>query len=174
VAAPDFVPTDPTEQVRRYHSPPRRPDSWWAQRPADLLVGQPAGDLLGNIGPDQGYALKLARQFEGKLHLGRVAHDDAVSGCLAVAMKRSSLFGRAPVIHDLTAAFTIFGFLDPNPPADLVAWREPLFAEVRSSHHYAERRAIADLVPAEVLRQPHGTIADTYRQAWRTNLTLQP
>jgi hypothetical protein len=172
VAAPDFVPMDPTEQVRRYHSPPRRPDPWWAERPADLPAGQPTGDLLGNIGPDQGYALKLARHFHDRLHLGRVAHDDAVSGCLAVAMKRNSLFGRGPVIHDLTAAFTIFGFLDAGAPAELVQLREPLFAEVRSSHHYAERRAIADMVPAEVLRQPHTAIAEAYRRDWRQNLLL--
>ena len=29
-------------------------------------------------------------------------HDDAIAGCLGVALKRASLFGRAPVIHDLT------------------------------------------------------------------------
>lgn len=172
MAAPKFVPVDPTEQVRRYQSPPRRPDSWVADRPADLRAGQPVGEMLGNIGPDQGYALKLARQFEDKLHLGEVHLGDAVAGCVAVAMKRNSLFGRAPVIHDLTAGFTIFGFLDPNPPADLVALRERLFAEVRSSHHYTERRAIVDMVPAEVLSQPHTAIADAYRQDWRQNLLL--
>lgn len=172
MAQPDFVPTDPTEAVRRYHSPPRRPDPWVADRPGDLRGGQPTGDMLGNLGPDQGYALKLARQFEGKLVLGRVAHDDAIAGCLAVALKRSSLFGRAPVIHDLTVAFTIYGFLDEDPPAELVELRERLFDQVRSNHHYAERRAIADLVPADVLRQPPGTIAATHAADWRQNLAL--
>ena len=173
MSAPSFVPTDPTEQVRRYHSPPRRPDSWRAERSSDLSgVGQPTGDLLGSIGPDQGYALKLARHFDGRLHLGRVQHDDAIAGCLAVAMKRNSLFGRGPVIHDITVAFTVFGFLDPDPPVELVELRERLFAEVRSSHHYAERRAIADMVPAEVLRRPHDATIDSYRTDWRQNLLL--
>jgi hypothetical protein len=171
VAAPDFVPVDPTEQVRRYESPPRRPDPWMAERPADLRA-QPVGEMLGNIGPDQGYALKLVRQFDGKLHLGRVAWDDAVAGCVAVAMKRSALFGRGPVVHDLTAAFTMFGFLDPGAPAGLVELRERLFPQVRSDHHYAERRAIADMVPADVLHQPHGAIGDAYQRDWRQNLSL--
>lgn len=172
MAQPNFVPTDPTEEVRRYSSPPRRPDSWVADRPGELDGPQPVGDMLGNIGPDQGFALKLARHFEGKLHLGRVAEEDAVAGCLAVAMKRNSLLGRAPVIHDLTVAFTIWGFLDPEPPAELVALREAMFDQVRSSHHYTERRAIADLVPPEVLRQPHQAIIDTYRRDWRANFQL--
>ena len=46
--------------------------------------------------------------------------DDAVSGCTAVALRRASLYGRAPVIHDLRIAFTIWGFLDAAPPAELV------------------------------------------------------
>ena len=164
---------DPTEQVRRYFSPPRRPDPWRADRPSDLKgVGQPSGDLMGNMGPDQGYALKLARHFDGRLHLGRVHHEDALAGCLAVAMKRNSLFGRGPVIHDITVAYTIFGFLDPTPPIELVELREQLFPEVRSNHHYAERRAIADMVPAEVLRQRHTVIIDSYRTDWRQNLLL--
>jgi hypothetical protein len=172
VAQPNFVPTDPTEEVRRYQSPPRRPDSWRAGRPGDLGTPQPWGEQLGNPGPDQGYALKLVREFDGRLHLGRVDHDDAVAGCVAVAMKRSALFGRAPVIHDLTAAFTIFGFLDPDPPADLVAFREPLFAEVHSSHHYRELRTLVDLVPVEVLRTTPGAIAADHAADWRRNLSL--
>jgi hypothetical protein len=172
VAQPSFVPTDPSEAVRRYHSPPRRPDPWMADRPGELRGPQPTGDLLGSVGPDQGYALSLARHFDDKLHLGRVHHEDAVAGCLAVAMKRNAVMGRAPVIHDLTVGFTIWGFLDQDPPAELVTLREPLFDQVRSNHHYAERRAIADLVPPEVLRQPHAAILDTYRRDWRANLAL--
>ena len=67
VAAPDYVPTRPTDRPRRYESPPRRGNSWSPDRPADLLEGQPAGERLGSQGPDQGYALTLVHQFEGKL-----------------------------------------------------------------------------------------------------------
>ncbi len=65
-----------------------------------------------------------------------------MAGCTAVALRRASLFGRAPVIHDLRIAFTIWGYLDAAPPAELVELRRPLFEGVANSlHHYEERRA---------------------------------
>ncbi len=170
MAAPDFVPLDPARRVRVYTSPPRRGDAWVADRPGDLGTRQPKGPQLGSMGPDQGYAYRLVRQFDGKLSLGKVSHDDAVAGCVAVAMKRSALFGRAPVIHDLRAAFTLFGFLDPSPPAELVALREELFAEVASPHHYPERRHLVDLVPDAVLAGTPDAIAAAYQADWRSNL----
>ncbi len=172
MAAPDYVPTDPTEKVRTYSSPPRRGDSWVADRPGDLDGPQPSGPRLGAQGPDQGYALTLAHLFDGQLHLGGVHHDDAVAGCVAVATKRSALFGRGPVVHDLRSAFTMFGFLDDAPAAELVTLRENLFAQVHSHHHYRERRAIADLVPDAVLHRPHTAIEGDYRADWTRNLAL--
>lgn len=126
--------------------------------------------MLGTIGPDQGYAYRLVRAFDGRLHLGDVAQDDAISGCVGVAMKRAALFTRAPVIHDLTAAFTMFGFLDPEPSADLVSFREAAFAQVESHHHYTERQLLLDSVPDAVLIRPHDAIAADYRADWRRNL----
>ena len=169
MAAPDFVPVDPTRPLRTYSSPPRRDRSWRADRPGDLPAGQPRGDRLGSIGPDQGYAFRLVHHLDDQLRLGSVHRDDAVAGCVAVAMKRSALFGRAPVIHDLTAAFTLYGFLDDAPPAELVALRQKLFAEVANSHHYMERRELVDLVPDAVLARPHGAIVDDYRAEWTRN-----
>lgn len=158
---------------RSYSSPPRRPESWLVDRPADLQTPQPHGDRMGNQGPDQGYMLSLARRFEGKLHLQAGEHeDDVIAGCTAVALKRASLFGRAPVIHDLTAAFTIWGFLDEQPDDELVALRRKLFAEVANSHHYPEQRAIADAVPDQALHQPHSAIAAVHRNGWRDLLEL--
>ena len=172
MAAPDYVPTDPTEKVRKYSSPPRRGDSWVADRPGDIGGPQPTGTRLGAQGPDQGYALTLVKLFDDRLQLGKVGHDDAVAGCVAVAMKRSALFGRGPVVHDLTAAFTLFGFLDENPSDELVALREPLFAQVHSHHHYRELRAIADLVPDDALHRPHTAIEADYRSGWKQNLAV--
>src|SRR5947209_3423319 len=125
MAAPEFVPTKPTENVRTYGSPPRRPDSWRAERPGDLGgVGQPQGASYGYQGPDQGYALVLARHFDGQLHLAPEEHPDDVStGAVAVALKRASIFGRAPVVHDLRIAYTVWGFLDDAAAADLVVVR---------------------------------------------------
>lgn len=160
------------QRVRAYSSPPRRNDAWEADRPGDLERGQPRGHRLGNMGPDQGYAFRLVRHIEDDLHLGDVNRDDAVAGCVAVATKRSSLYGRAPVVHDVSVAFSVFGFLDPSPASELVQLREQLFAEVRSSHHYAERRDLVDLVPDHVLRQSPEAIAKTYTTDWRGNLEL--
>lgn len=152
MAAPDYVPTPTDDKARVYTSPPRRPDSWCADRPAELDGRQPQGARLGNPGPDQGYALKLAEQFRGKLVLTAGEHeDDALAGCLALAMRRSALFGRAPMIHDITLALNLWGFL-AEPASELAAARRDAFAGVASSHHYMERRALVDSVPDEVLR----------------------
>src|SRR5690606_34029967 len=69
MAAPEYVPVDRTHQARTYTSPPRLPDQWRAQRPADLTGPQPRGPRLGAPGPDQGYVMTLARQLEGTLTL---------------------------------------------------------------------------------------------------------
>lgn len=138
-----------------------------ADRPGDLPGGQPKGAALGTAGPDQGYAYRLVHLFDDRLHLQGVDRDDVISGCVALAMKRSGLFGRAPVVHDLTAAFTIYGFLDQSPPAELAAERAELFAEVKSSHHYFERREVVDRVRDEALMQSHGEIEAQYRADWR-------
>jgi hypothetical protein len=123
--------------------------------------------MLGSQGPDLGYALTLARTITDRLVLAEGEHlDDVVSGCTAVAMKRASLFGRAPVIHDLTVAFTIWGYLG-EAPDDLVEFRRPLFAEVASPHHWAERRRIVDMVRDEVLRRPHDRLHNGTATDWR-------
>src|SRR5215204_1081107 len=125
MAAPDYVPSPKAQKARVYESPPWSEDSWFADRPADLPGGQPLGPRMGYPGPDQGYMLKLARTFEGQLVLTEGEHEaDAMAGGIAVALKRASLFGRAPVIHDLRIAFTIWGFLAPAPP-ELVKLRKP-------------------------------------------------
>ena len=172
VAAPDFVPTDPTQRTRVYSSPPLRPGGWEADRPGEIKGLQPTGAALGTTGPDQGYAYKLVRHLEDRMHVGNVKRDDAVAGSVALAMKRSGLLGRAPVIHDLTAAFTIFGFLDADPPAELANWRREAFAEIGSHHHYLERREVVDLVPDELLKRSHGEIERLYRSDWRELLTI--
>lgn len=168
MAAPDHVPTDPTRRVRAYSSPPRRNDAWVADRPGDLVDGQPKGASLGTAGPDQGYAYRLVHLFDDRLHLKGINRDDAIAGCVAVAMKRAGLFGRAPIVHDLTAAFTIYGFLDSDPPADLAIERDHLFAEVKSNHHYTERRQLVDRVSDEVLLQTPDQITEQYRRDWNS------
>jgi hypothetical protein len=173
VAAPEYVPQPPLREVRSYESPPRRPDSWTADRPGDIPDGQPHGDRLGSQGPDQGYIYVLARRFQGKLQLATDEHEaDALAGCIGVALKRASLFGRAPVVHDLTVALTVWGFLGDAAP-DLINFRQPLFEEVANPHHYPEQRRIVDLVPDEVLRRSPQEVADAHRSDWRSLLTTR-
>lgn len=149
MAAPDYVPVQLPDRPRQnLPLPPSK--RWTATRPADLVGRQPSGPILGRQGPDQGYALMLAERFHGRLQLaeGEDEHD-AVAGCMGVALARASLFGRAPVVHDLELAFGVFGFLDAAP-ADLVAFRQPRFAG--ASHHYWDQRAIVARVPEATLR----------------------
>jgi hypothetical protein len=167
MAAPEYVPHSPVDKPRVYTSPPWSGDQWMADRPGDLSGRQPLGPRLGYPGPDQGFVLKLARSFEPRLVLVEDERaDDAIAGCGAVALKRASLFGRAPVVHDLTAAFTIWGFLD-TADAELLRLRKPLFEEVSNPHHYMELRRIADLVPQAVLRLSHQEIAKVAANDWR-------
>jgi hypothetical protein len=172
VAAPDYVPKPTDDSARVYSSPPRRPESWVADRPAELSGRQPLGARLGAPGPDQGFALKLARQFTGKLVLvPSESEADALSGCLAIAMRRSAIYGRAPVVHDLSLALTLWGFL-AEAPADLVAVRSQVFASVASPHHYVERRAIVDGVNEEILRSSVADVASMARDEPRRILAM--
>ena len=169
MAAPRFAPTPPTEEVRAYASPPHVPDTWVPNRPGEIDGPQPNGTMLGTQGPDQGYALVLARRLVPKVHLQPGEKlDDAVRGSLGIALRRASLFSRAPVVHDLTIAFTIWGWFDPSPPAELVERRRALFEGVGNVvHHYTEARAIVDLVPEDTLRATPEGVAKAYPARWR-------
>ncbi len=161
---PEFVPVKQVDKVRRESLIPT-PDEWRANRPAEIeSVFAPSGAALGNPGPDQGYALKLAKTLAPKLALSSHEHtEDAVAGCLAVALKRAALFGRAPVIYDLELAFTLWGFLG-EPPEDLIEHRKPLFEA--ASHHYWDQRAIVAAVPESTLRLSHTEVA-ARQSDWR-------
>ena len=69
-------------------------------------------------------------------------------------------------------AFRIWGFLDPEPPADLLALRRERFSGVANPHHYGALRSVADAVPEESLRRTHKDVADQYRRDWRSLLTI--
>lgn len=149
MAQPDFVPVSPGDRVRKTDDLPS-PDSWRATRPGELEgLRPPTGRSFGNPGPDQGFALKLAKRFADRLELQPGEHaEDAVTGCLGVALRRASRFGRAPVIYDLELAFTLFGFLG-GAPDDLLEFRRPFFDAV--AHDYWDQRDVADLVAEETL-----------------------
>ena len=172
MSAPEHVPTS-SRNARSYASPPRRPTSWTADRPGDFVGPQPEGTHLGTPGPDQGFALTIAEHLRDQLQLTEGEHaDDALAAAAAVAMKRSGLMGRAPVVHDVTVAFTVWGLLDADAPAELVELRREMFEEVHHVHHYGELRAVVDAVPAHVLSQPHGVVAAQYARDWHSCLEL--
>jgi hypothetical protein len=168
MAAPRFAPTPAVDRSRSYASPPVAPASWSPDRKAEITGFQPVGERLGFQGPDQGFALKIANGFRPRLQLQRGEHaDDAIRGCLGIALRRASMFSRAPVVHDLTIAFTIWGWLDPNPPKDLVTERSARFAGVGNVHHYGEARALVDMVPEHTLLATPERVGDAYPSGWR-------
>ncbi len=168
MAAPRFSPVPPTDHPRYYASPDHVPEPWTPDRPGDIEGFQPSGPQLGAQGPDQGYALRIASRLRPKLQLQGEHVDDVVRGCLGVALRRASLYSRAPVVHDLDIAFTIWGFYDPDPPTELVELRARLFEGLRLvGHHYTEARLVADMVPESTLRMTPGQVTSAYPAEWR-------
>ena len=169
MAAPDYVPVPLSEQSREsLRLPP--PRKWMADRPADLQRGQPVGPKLGRPGPDQGYLLKLAEErFTDRVEVAEGEQaEDAIAGCVAVALRRAALFGRAPVALDLEMALRLWGFLG-GAPDDLVEFRRRLFAG--AAHHYWDHRAVTDLVPDETLRLTPAQVTDRLPD-WRQLLDV--
>lgn len=159
---PSYVPIVEADQVRPSFQL-QVPGAWTLSRPSELRgTHQPTGASLGSPGPDQGFALKLARRFEERLVLEPGERsEDAVAGCTAVAMRRAASFGRAPVVHDLSLAFTLWGFLGAAP-VGLVAARGPLFRS--AAHHYQVQRSIADSVSEPTLRLTPEAVAERLEQ----------
>jgi hypothetical protein len=172
MAQPTFVPITEADQVRtaRRLSVPR---GWVADRPADLTGPErPTGVRHGTPGPDQGFALRLARRFEERIRLGSDEDvEDVLHGGAALASKRAGLVGRAPCVYDLEAAFSAFGFLAPSPPTGLVAARRSLFASV--SRDYVAQRTLVDAVPEETLLLPADQLAARLSE-WQTLLGREP
>lgn len=173
MGAPEHVSTDPRAEVRSYASPPRRNAPWLADRPGELTGPQPEGERLGTPGPDQGYALTLAKRFADRLQLNTGEElSDVLAGAAAIAMKRSGSYGRAPILRDVEAGLTVWGFLDATPDPELVDIRRAWFEEIHQSHHYSELRRVADAVRTEMLERPFDDIEVAYADNWRSVLDL--
>jgi hypothetical protein len=158
-----------TDRVRPSSRLPA-PRAWYQQRPAELAdLRPPSGPRFGVTGPDLGYGLKLARRLEGRLDVPAGEHrQDAVAGCFACGARRSGHFGRAPIIHDMEWAYTLWGFLG-GAPDDLVAWRAGLFRG--AAEHYWEQRKIVDAVRPESLPLTPAQIRDRL-SAWKELLIV--
>ncbi|MBM45640.1 MAG: hypothetical protein CL458_05205 [Acidimicrobiaceae bacterium] len=173
MAAPRHVPLSPTEDSNTYRSPDVVPSSWVNRRPGDLESFQPSGGSMGHQGPDQGYALRLCRGFREQLHIGEHEHlSDVERGCVQIALKRASIFGRAPVVHDLEMAYRVWGFLDPAADGALVAERARLFEGLAESHHYADLRRLVAIVPESTLEMSPSDLEEKYLADWSSLLEL--
>lgn len=169
MAAPKFAPVSPTDDSRGYESPDHVPGAWMPDRPAEIHGFQPEGGRMGFQGPDQGFAIKIANTFRPRIRVATgESIDDAVRGCLGIALRRASMFSRAPVVHDLTIAFTIWGFLDTDPPAELVQLRRGLFAgQANVGHAYDASRQLVDRVPEATLRMLPAQVTAAFPGRWK-------
>ncbi|MGH9048589.1 MAG: hypothetical protein ACRDY4_02525 [Acidimicrobiia bacterium] len=128
--------------------PPAKP--WRPDRPGDLPVGQPRGNLLGDPGPNVGYAVTLAERARDRMTFAPHEHpDDALAVVAEIAMRRAASYGRAPVMPDIDVAMKLLGYGGDASP-EFVDWR---VRAVRSAHHgYEIRRRVVDAVPLDALR----------------------
>jgi len=173
MGAPRHVPVLPISKSNTYRSPDVVPNSWLTGRPGDLDSEQPRGGPMGYQGPDQGYALRLCRVFRDQIRVSeRENIADVERGCVQIALKRASLFGRAPVVHDLEIAYRIWGFLADEVDVGLIEERERRFEGVSEAHHYADARVLVETVRDEVLMMSPGEIKDRHAADWASLLEL--
>ena len=173
MGAPRHVPLSPTSDAPVYSSPDVVPLSWKNVRPGDLASEQPSGGSMGHQGPDQGFALRLRWAFRDQLRINETEHlEDVESGCVQIALKRASIYGRAPVVHDLEIAYRIWGFLDDDADPQLMQERSRRFEGVSESHHYYDLRRLVAAVPLETLQMSPEAVEDKYATDWKALLEL--
>ena len=135
--------------------PPAR--GWRGGRPGELGAEQPSGLLLGQPGPNVGYALTLTERRRGQLVLGpHESAADAVAAVAEVAMARAASYGRAPVSPDVECAATALGY-DGRADDAFVQWRAR--ALHGAGHEYTVRRELCAAVPLDQLRLTPAALA---------------
>jgi len=164
VTQPKFSPILEQYEVREVEKL-QAPGAWVPHRPAESRPTPHAQHLagLGIPGPDQGYALELARRFDDRLVLEPGEHaSDVLAGAVAIALRRAALFGRAPVAADVELPLRLFKYIVDDegtwPSSQLVEWRREHFAG--AARDYWRRRALADSIAESTLRLKPATIAE--------------
>ena len=163
-----FVSPDPDARPRQQQNlppgvalPPA--EQWTPDRPGDLGPAQPQGEVLGNPGPNVGYAYNLVERVKDEFALGPHEYaGDAAAVVAEIAGKRAASYGRAPVMPDIRRAMKILGY-DGSATDDFTTARTRAVQE--AAHEYPKRRAIVDSVPDELLRTNDGDVA-----GWRAQL----
>jgi hypothetical protein len=142
-------------------------DRWTGGRPGDLPAGQPHGALLGEPGPNVGYAYTLVERNRERLQLAANEDpDDAAAVVAEVAAKRAAALGRAPVVGDVEVAMAILGY-DSTPDDELASTRSRVVRG--AAHEYPLRRRLVDAVPFDLLRRPRGELGPAVDD-WRARL----
>ena len=162
------LPRQETNLAPGVHLPAAK--GWRADRPGDLVAGQPTGTLLGRPGPNVGYALTLADRLADRINLKpHESSQDALSVVAELGMKRAASFGRAPTMADVEAAATLLGYQGEVDPG-FAEWRAT--AVHGAAHEYDVRRAMVDAVPDAVLRLPPQVagLLDEFRTSLRHHL----
>ena len=168
MAAPKYVPP-PVQQTKYYQSTAKIRHSSGVERPAEIYIHNANEAGTGHPGPDQGYALRLVKDFKDKIFLFPGEHwQDASEVAVLTALKRASLFGRAPCAHDIEAGLWIWGYLDSNPEDQLIEIRKGNFGHIGSGHNYLKRRYVSDAVSSSSLKRPLDQIRMDYGKSWRT------
>jgi hypothetical protein len=156
------MPTDPYVPPTAADAPRQEPnlapgvhipaaEPWRPTRPGEVGPEGESGALLGNTGPNVGYAMTLARRSRSRLQLAPGEHlEDAVAVVAEIAMKRAASFGRAPTGQDVQLAIDYLGYEGTDP--GVLAWRPALVHG--AGHHWLSRRRAVGAVPAEVLHRP--------------------
>ncbi|MFN8104609.1 MAG: hypothetical protein U0U69_09125 [Acidimicrobiia bacterium] len=152
-----YVPPDRDTEYRPDQLPPARP--WYPHRPAETSA-DPDAATFGAVGPDMGYARALLGRFRGRLVPGGCNRDDLLEAGAAVAMRRATISGRAPVPEDLEVAFLLLGALD-GVPGDWSRAGAKVAEHVDGVRYKASGAArLAASIPADwLLRKPGGVRA---------------
>lgn len=162
---PRFVPhSSPVAPILEGVLPPARTKK--PSRVATIAdVQWPSGGAFGSQGPDQGYVLRLARDFLATLRLDAQDNtEDILAVTSGVALRRASLLGRAPMIEDVTHAFAIWGIQPPGAEA-LTTFRRQLFSG--ASHDGLRARAAVALVRDDALALA-GDVVKSREDTWRS------
>lgn len=128
------------------------PSGWKSDRPGDTYKERDTDSdvLLGNAGPNIGYALKLASQKIHGYFLLESEHEHDVKVLLSeIAMRRAANFGRAPIVQDLDFAAHLLGY-DKESKSGEDKWRPRLVHGCGHDEH--KRRRIVNSVPDEIIK----------------------
>jgi len=140
-------------------------------RPGAVEGPWPTGPGFGSPGPNIGFAFTLVQRARDRFALAVREHTaDAYALVAALAMKRASSFGRAPVVDDVSCGLVVLGYEGPTAES-FVEWRLLIGAD--AAHDYIRVQAVCDAVAIDDLRQSPARLVEqieTIHERLRTNL----